>query len=81
MGTGVTWAHPVAAWAATHRSWVFCRFSHNSGVVLKARDRRSAMSGVTPARSFAILERCLRDTPRRSARAVTERPKGSIYSR
>ena len=46
--------------------------------VVFARDSRSAMSGVTPARSLTMPDKCLRDTPRRSARAVTLKLSGSM---
>jgi len=77
-GIGVTSSQPVGTCSAIHRSWAFCRFNHKSGVVPKARDRRKAMSGVTPARSLTILESVLRDTPRTAASCVTVRCSGSM---
>lgn len=67
-------SEPVAAFQRSQRC---CRLSHSSGVVSKARDRRSAMSAVTAPRSLAIFETVLRDTPSVSASAVTLRSSGS----
>ena len=72
----MTFSQPEGFCSASHRSRAFWRFSHSSGVVVKARDSRRAMSGLTPARSLTILESVLRETPRVWARADTDRPRG-----
>ena len=64
---------------ASQRSTARCRLSHRSGVVLKARDRRSAISTVTGECPFTMAETVLRETPIRPAKSVIVSPSGSRY--
>ncbi|ABM28510.1 conserved hypothetical protein [Nitratidesulfovibrio vulgaris DP4] len=76
--TGCTARHSVLVWAVSHSVNACCMFSQSSGVVLKERESRKAMSGVMAARSFTIAERALREMPSCCASAVIVRPSGSM---
>jgi hypothetical protein len=62
-GSCLTFFHAFDAFDASHRSKLFCRFIHRSGVVSKARDRRKAISGVTEPLSLVIFESVFLETP------------------
>ena len=62
-GNGVILCQSMDFWPACHRSYFFCKLSHKSGVVLKARDNLSAISGVMEPRSFTSLETVFLETP------------------
>lgn len=66
---------------ACHRSLFFCKLSHKSGVVLKARDNLSAISGVTDPLSFTSFETVFLDTPIRLDNSDTVISIGARYSR
>src|SRR3989441_12558123 len=55
--------------SACHRSYCTCWFIQLSAVVSNARESRTAISGLTPARPFKIAESVLRLTS--SARAAS----------
>src|SRR5206468_3936817 len=63
--------------SACQRSYCACWLSQLSEDVPKAMERRTAISGLIPARPFRIAERVFRLTPRASAASVTVTPSGS----
>lgn len=74
--SGLTNCQAPETRSACHRSWFFCKFIQRSAEVLKARDRRRAMSGVMEPRSLMILDRVFLDMPSTALNSVTVIDKG-----
>lgn len=80
-GNGAILCQSMDFWPACHRSYFFCKLSHKSGVVLKARDNLSAISGVTEPLSFTSLETVFLETPICFDNSDTVISIGARYSR
>ena len=66
--------------SASHKSYCACWFNQLSEEVPNARERRTAISGLMPARPFNVAERVFRLTPSASAASVILSPISSIHS-
>jgi len=56
---GFTLCQSFDVCSACHKSWFFCKLSQKSAVVLKARAKRSAISGVTAPLPLRIFDKVL----------------------
>lgn len=66
--------------SAYQSSYRDCWLSQPSAEVSNAIERRTAISGLIPARPLSIALNVFRLTPRASAASVTDRPSGSRHS-
>ena len=81
VGTNLTLLPSSASISAQRSSQVFCRFSQNSAVVPKHRDRPRAVSAETPLCPLSMVVIRLAGTPSARANAFAERSRSSISSR